>query len=117
MRRAQQMRALARRRAGDPAAFARSGRDPPVERGRQLQRDERPAGSHALEEPGIDLGRLVGAQPAFDGDPGLAQPRETAAGDPRVRVLDRGDDARAPRRRSAPRRKAASVPNGSTVRA
>ena len=38
------------------------------------------------------------AQPAFDGDPGLPQSRETAAGNPRVRVLDRSDDPAHPGR-------------------
>ena len=70
-----------------------------------------------LEEPGIDLGRLRLAEPDIDRQPGLAQPRHAAAGDPRVGVLDRDHHPRAPRRRSARRRRAACGPSGSTVRA
>ena len=57
------------------------------------------------------------AQPALDRDPGLAQPREAAAGNPRVRVLDRSDDPAHPggdQRLGAGRRPS---PVSSTVRA
>ena len=57
MRRAQQMRAVARRLAGDPSAFADASRDPAVERGGELQRDQRPAVADAHEETGIELAR------------------------------------------------------------
>jgi len=44
MRRAQAMDRRARLRARDPATFPGRGRDPPVERGRELQGDERADG-------------------------------------------------------------------------
>ncbi len=97
VRRAQQVRAGARRFAGDPAALAGGRGDAAVERGRELQGDERPAVPQAREEAGIDLGRLARAKPGLDRDPGRAQPRNTLAGDARVGVLDRQHDARHPR--------------------
>ncbi len=89
---AQQMRPGARRRSGNPAALAPRHRDPPVERGRELHRDERPAPPYPAEKPGIDLGRRIGAEPDFGRDPGGAQPLDPAAADARIRVFDRGDD-------------------------
>jgi len=87
---------LARQPAGDPLALAGLGGDAAVERRRQLERDERPPLAHAQEEPGIELGRLLGAQPSLDDDAGGAQLGDALAGDARIGILDRYDDADEP---------------------
>ena len=91
---AQMMGALPRFLAGDPAARAGARRDAAIERGRELEGDQRPAGAHAQEEAGVQALRLVLRQPDRDLDAGLAQLLDAAAVDPRVRVARR--DHRAP---------------------
>jgi len=65
--------------AGDPAALPRRRRDPPVERRRELERDERPPDGEAQQEAGIHLPRLVGAEPGLDRDAGGLEPRDAVA--------------------------------------
>ena len=103
--------------AGDPAALAARGGDAAVERGGELQRDQRPAVLHAAgRKPALSSAASAGAEPGLDLDAGRAQPREPAAG----RRADRDPRARPRRarrrRRSARRRRAASCPNGSRAR-
>ena len=88
---AQEMGAPARRLAGDPAALAALGRDAPVERGGELQRDQRPAPAPAQQIAGVHLGRRFGVEAERNPDPGVAQAGQPGAGDARVRVLQRHD--------------------------
>jgi hypothetical protein len=86
---AEPVRTPARGLAGDPSAVAAVGGDAAIERGRQLQADQRPAPLDAQEEAGVELGRLLGARPAVDANAGGAQHGDPAAGDARIGVLDR----------------------------
>ena len=88
---AQPMPPLARRRPGDPLAFAAAGGNPTVERGCELQGDERPAEGETGKEAGIDLGRLLGAEPGIDREPRRKQPGDPVAGDARIGVFERDD--------------------------
>ena len=94
--RAHQMHLGTRAGAGDPAAFARGGRDAPVERGGELERQTRPPGPDAPHEARVDLLRLGGETCGRHLDPGRPQRRETGARDPRIRILDGRDHPRDP---------------------
>ena len=48
------------------------------------------------QKAGVELGRLGGAEPGLDRDAGLAQPADPGAGDARVGIFERGDDAAMP---------------------
>ena len=89
--RAQPVAARPRRLAGDPSAGAGPGRDAPVERGRELQGHERPAGALLEEEAGVQRLGLGAHQPEVDLDPGLPQLRDALAVDPPVGAERRGD--------------------------
>ena len=93
MRRAQQMRALARGLAGDPAALACGGRDLAVEGRRELQGDQRATLGEPREKSGVDFRRLGGEKAGLDCDAGGAQHGQTAPGDAGIGILDGHDDA------------------------
>jgi hypothetical protein len=69
-----------------------------VRRDRELQGDVRAAVAHAAEMPRMGAPRLLGADADLDRDAMLAQPRMPLAGNRRVRILQRRDDARDARR-------------------
>ena len=85
------MSALTRRRPGDPLALAACGGDAAVERGAELQGDERPAEPQAAQETGVDLGRLLGAKTGLDREPGVPQSPEPLARDARIGVIESDD--------------------------
>ena len=86
----------ARARAGDPAAGAVRGGAAPVQGGRELPGDVRPAGAHGVQPgPQRAAGDLLGEQPSRTATPAA---RSTAAPPPAP-----GDAGRAPRRRPSPR--------------
>ena len=85
------MGAFARRGAGDPLALAACSGDSAVERGAELQGNERPAEPQAAQEPGVDLSRLLGAKTGLDREPGVPQSPEPLAGDARIGVLESDD--------------------------
>ncbi|MNS34715.1 hypothetical protein D3C72_668480 [compost metagenome] len=91
--RAQTLHCRARRRAGDPLAFAAFHGGSPVEAHGQLDPHERQAVFHAFQKALIKLARLAFQHAAFGGDTGLCQALQTATGDFRVRVLHRRDHA------------------------
>ena len=113
---AQRVGGAARRLAGDPAAFAAARGDAAVQRGGQLQRDQRPAEADARCESRPATSSASAAQHAFlDRDAGGAQPgdalRRPPAGRDRASRSPRGRR----RRRSARRCRAACGPSGSRV--
>ena len=93
---AEQMDAFARHFAGDPAAFAARRGDAAVERGRQLEGHQRPAGAHPLKKAGVQLRRFRRTHSGLDRQPGRAQPGQAGAGDTRVRILHGGNDPAEP---------------------
>ncbi len=91
---AQRMAGAPRLGPGNPPALPGARGDPPVQRGRQLQRHQRPPLAHAHEEPGQRLGRLGGAQPRLHRHARRPQPRQPGAIHPRVGVARRHHHAR-----------------------
>jgi hypothetical protein len=69
-------------------------RDPSVTARRGLEHDERTAFAHQRKERLVERDGLLGRDADVDGDAALAQKGKAAAADGRIRVLDRGDDAR-----------------------
>ena len=93
----QVVRVVPRHLRGDPAARTVRCRDPAVQRGGDLERDER-APALDRRQPGAEQRPpLVGQQAGLHVDPGSAQPFRTAGGDG-VRVRDRHDHATDARR-------------------
>ncbi len=77
--------------AGDPAALAGAGGDPPVQGHGQLQGYQRAVLPDAQEEAGIDLCRLALAEAERDAHAAALQPIDALAADPGIGVLH-GDD-------------------------
>src|SRR6516164_1262514 len=84
---AQGVRALARRRPGDPLTLAGRGSDAAIERSCEFERNKRTPEPQAAEETRIDLGRLLGTEPDLDVEPRRTQPAQSLAGDARIRIL------------------------------
>ena len=80
------MRHTARLGSGDPLAFAGMGGDLAVQRGRQLQRDQRATGGGLLKKTGKRLPRLVFQQPRIGLDSRSAQPGDALGGDTLIEV-------------------------------
>ena len=81
--RPQTMRLGTRLLAGDPLAVAARRRDPPVERGGELQRDHRPSPCHPQKEAEVDLRRLLPADAGRNATPASrrrAMPRPETRG-------------------------------------
>ena len=97
--------------AGDPAAVVVGRGDFAVQRDGGLQRHQRPAGAHEVEERLVELGGFGGEFGGdFDFDAGVAQTAEAFAGNQRIGIF-RWPPPRARRRlRSAHRRTAACGP-------
>src|SRR5262249_60393560 len=81
-----------RRRARDPAALATGGRDPPVQRRRELQGDERPAPERPHRVARREQASLPLAGTDDDRDPGAAESGDAPSSDARIRVRHRDDD-------------------------
>src|SRR5207248_5603622 len=81
------MCALPCRRSGDPLALAAPGRDAAVERGGELQGDQRPAVAESAEEAGIDFDSFRPAEAGIDIETRRAQSSHALAGNARVGVL------------------------------
>ncbi len=94
MRRAQHLSTCPRKFAGDPLAVAGVGRRSPVGRARDLQRHQRPLVQHLQKESFVEMSRLLRADIFLDGDASLLDHLETLAGDTRIRIRNRADDAR-----------------------
>src|SRR5207244_4215763 len=79
------------RGAGDPARVAARGRDAAVERGGELERDQRPPAEHARAIAGGQEPGLLRTRPDHHSDARPAELRDAPAAHARVRV-DHGDD-------------------------
>src|SRR6185369_895806 len=102
----------ARRRAGDPLARAVGERAAAVERNRDLHAQPRPAALHPGHEADVELARSGGRGVVpLDRDSGGSETRRAFAGDERIRVAQRDDDAADPGgdERVGARRRAAVV--------
>ena len=97
--------------ARDPFGFAARQGGTAVETRGEFQAQPWPAALDAREKSAVQLSRGVAHQACRDDDTACAQLRETAAGDLRVRVLARHDDAGDARRqqRVGARRRAAEM--------
>src|SRR5271169_1097307 len=71
---AQGVRALARRRSGDPLTLATRGGDAAIERSSEFEGDEGTPEPQAAQETRVDLGRLLCAEPGLDVEARCAQP-------------------------------------------
>ena len=115
---AQRVGRAARLGAGDPAALAGMGRDPAVERGGELERDQRPAraarGSETLPSPRPPRSRSTPSITSIPAARSRAMPPPSTRGSG-SRAADH--DARDRPPRSARRCRAASGRGGSRVRA
>ena len=89
---AHQVHLGARPRAGDPAALAGAGGDPPVERGGELQRQHRPPGGSRLRKPRFSATASAARQPTSTAMPAAAQRLDAA----RRRRAGRGPRSRPP---------------------
>src|SRR6516164_5320510 len=83
----QGVRAVARRRSGDPLTLAGRDSDAAVERSCEFERDKGTPEPQAAEETRIDLGRLLGTEPDLDVEPRRTQPAQSLAGDARIRIF------------------------------
>ncbi len=91
---AQAQGVLARGLAGDPLRVAAPRRDPPVQRRRPFQVDERTAGANGLEKSLVQRLGFVRERSDQHVHAALFEATNSAARGPRVGILDRADDAR-----------------------
>ena len=89
-----EMRVRARLLPGDPPALAVGLGDAPVERGRELERHERPCERAPGQKPRHRRRRRRSFHPHFHRDPRRPEPRDPTAGGAWVGVLQSDDDAR-----------------------
>ncbi len=82
-----------RRRARHPPRVAAGRRDAPVERGGELQYDERKAAGHVLREVLDERSTLLFEHADVDPQSGAAQPRDATTAHPWIRIERADDDA------------------------
>ena len=92
MDRPQPVSVAARRLPRDPSALAGRRCDPPVERSRHLQMEERPAFTNPQQEAGIDFRRLGRPHPDLDRKAGCLQPRVPLTLHPWIGIFQRRHD-------------------------